>query len=440
MSFPIDISKTKWVLACLVPLATFFIIFPAYILTHTFFWVCLLTLPISIINDSSQRFPFFGLCLILGGLTLVLPTTIGVYVFVCSLLLFIGQQMMGGIHLIGLIHAFLASPFFTYVSSLVSFPIRLQLSKAVSYLLNYSGIENSTDGNIIHLGNHSFMVDQACSGMYFLGYGMLFGTLILSIRIRTKSIEWKWLVLYYSLLLGLIIWGNLVRIYFLVVFNIGSGHWMHDGIGLIIYLVQILLPFYLILKIGKSRSVKKLNENSPASKFPIFKYALLIVLLVSLFVSVSVKKNEEILKNPVISLNGFDSEVVKKNVTKLHNDHTLIYLKSPVAAYSADHNPMICWSGSGYEFQKVEKITIGKNEVNAAMLKKNSDILYTAWWFESAESKTGDQWDWRWKAINYGENFYLINVTCSTKEKLNHQLKTLLERNFFQQNHENKKH
>lgn len=339
--------------------------------------------------------------------------------------------MTGGIHLIGLIHAFLASPFFIYVSSLVSFPIRLQLSKAVSYLLNHSGIENNSDGNIIHLKDHSFLVDQACSGMYLLGYGMLFGTLILSMRIRTKSVSWKWLLLHYSLLLSLIIWGNLVRIYFLVVFNIESGHWMHDGVGLIIYLIQILLPFYLILRIGRKRIEKASNGHSPALKFPIYKYTLLIVLLISLFVSVDLKKNKETLQNPVISLDGFKSEVVKNNVTKLHNDHALIYLKSPVAAYSADHNPMICWSGSGYEFQKVEKITIDKIEVNAAELKKGIDVLYTAWWFESTDSKTGDQWDWRWKALNHGENFYLINVTCNTKEKLDHQLKTLFENNLF---------
>jgi exosortase N len=346
--------------------------------------------------------------------------------------------MMGGIHFIGLIHAFLASPFFTYVSSLVSFPIRLQLSKAVSYLLNHSGIENNPDGNIIHLKDHSFLVDQACSGMYLLGYGMLFGTLILSIRIRTKSVSWKWLLLHYSLLLSLIIWGNLVRIYFLVVFNIESGHWMHDGVGLIIYLIQILLPFYLILRIGRKRIEKASYEHSSAPRFPIHKYTLLIVLLISLFVRVGIKRTEEALQDPVISLAGFDSEVLKSNVTKLHNDHTLIYLKSPVAAYGAEHNPIICWSGSGYEFQKVEKIMVSNHEVNAAELKKDADVLYTAWWFESTVSKTGDQWDWRWKAIYYGEDFYLINVTCSTKENLNDQLKILLEKNTLIQMHENK--
>lgn len=422
-------NKAKWILTCLIPLTAFFVLFPSYILTHTFFWVCLITLPLSIIKDSTQRFPFFGLCLVLGGLTLVLPTTIGTYVFVCSLLLFMGQQMMGGIHLIGLIHIFFASPFFTYISSLVSFPIRLQLSKAVSYLLNHSGIENRADGNIIHLSNHSFLVDQACSGMYLLGYGMLFGTLILSIRIRTKSIHWKWLILYYSLLLGLIIWGNLVRIYFLIVFNIESDHWMHDGVGLITYLLQILLPFYLILRIGtgRKRMDKLSTQSSPAIKFPIYKYTFLIALLTSLFVSLVIKKNEETLQNSTISLDGFHSMVVENNVTKLHNDHTLIYLKSPVAAYSADHNPMICWSGSGYEFQKVGKIAVGKNEVNTAELKKGSDVLYTAWWFESTDSETGDQWDWRWKALKYRERFYLINVTCNTKEELDQQIQNLFE-------------
>lgn len=425
MKLHLDTGKAKWILACLLPLLSFFILFPDYIVRHSFFWICLLTLPVSIIKDTSCKFPFFRHCLLLCAITLILPTTIGTYVFVCSLLLFIGQQMIGGIHVIGLIHAFLASPFFTYFSSLVSFPIRLQLSRAVSYLLNFSGIESRVDGNIIHLGDQSFLVDQACSGMYLLGYGMLFGTLILSMRIRVKTIKWKRLVLHYSLLFVLIIWGNLVRIYFLVVFNVESGHWMHNGVGLIIYVLQILLPFYLIHRIGMKQTVKESDRAISPPRFPRYKYAFLSILLVLLFVKIDRKKNEESIQQPVISLAGFQSEVVKNNVTKLSNDQALIYLKSPVAAYSADHNPMICWSGSGYEFQKVEKIVVDQFEVNASELKKGTITLHTAWWFESRKSKTGDQLDWRTLALKNGEQFYLVNLTCNTREELISQIEKL---------------
>ena len=60
---------------------------------------------------------------------------------------------------------------------------------------------------------------------------------------------------------------------FLVVFNIESGHWMHDGVGLIIYLIQILLPFYFILRIRRKRTESVSVGHFPALKFPIYKYA-----------------------------------------------------------------------------------------------------------------------------------------------------------------------
>lgn len=430
-------NQAKWALASILPIATFFVLFPQYIQGDSFFWICLLTLPISIIRDTSHRFPFYSLCLAIGLATFFVPTTIGTYVFVCSLLLFMGQQMTGGVHFVGLVHLFLASPFFTYVSSLVSFPIRLQLSKAVASLLRLSGMESSAVGNIIYIENHSFLVDQACSGMYLLSYSMLFGTLILSMRIRKKTMRWTWMMMHYILLLSLIVWGNLVRIYFLVMFNIVSDHWMHDGIGLIVYMLQILLPFYFVLNRSANGEKKVPVYFSPTPEFPQKKYGILVLLLLLLVTTVKWTKAQETLNEPVVSLTGFNAEIVKTNVTKLSNDHALIYLKSPVAPYSADHNPIICWSGSGYEFQKVEKLQIGIHTVNASELKKGDEVLYTAWWFESSASRTDNQWDWRLRALKDNEAFYLINLTCSTRDELKKQTQNLINQNILLQNQPN---
>lgn len=416
--------RVKWITAFLLPIGIFLILFPDYIVRHSFFWVCLATFPVSIITDKSNKFSFFGLCLCCGVLTLFLPTTIGIYVYICSMLLFLGQRMVGGLHVIGIVHAFLASPFFTYISSLISFPIRLQLSLAVSHMLSWSGIENTVEGNVIHLAHHSFMVDGACAGMYLLGYGILFGTIILSLRIRHATIKWYWLILYYSILLGLIIWGNLVRIYLLVVFNIGPDLWMHDAVGLLIYTMQILLPFYLLVKIGTTKSIMSSDVQS-LQQFPLRKYIFLFVLLLPMTLRVYEKKSHHKTGHINIHLEGFESEVVKPDVVKLYNEDALMYLKSPVPAYSASHNPMVCWSGSGYVFHKIEKIKTRALEVNIAELKKGEDRLYTAWWFESTKSKTGDHLDWRLRSLKNGEQFYLVNLTCNTRSELLHEIKKL---------------
>ena len=46
-------------------------------------------------------------------------------------------------------------------------------------------------------------------------------------------------------------------------------------------------------------------------------------------------------------------EQATKDVLKFSNDTSLIYVKPIPHFYSAEHNPLICWNGSGYHFKKI---------------------------------------------------------------------------------------
>jgi len=419
-------KQLLWIVAVLAPVAIFLYAFPGYIAKHTFFWVCLATLPVSVIKNTSRAFPFLICCFVLALLSLLLPTTIGIYTYMCCMILFVVQRRVGSIHVNGLVHAFLASPFFSYISSLVSFPIRIQLSKAVSHLLHFTGFENEIAGNVIRVNNQDFLVDQACSGMYLLGYGILFGTLILSIRIRKQTISTLSLLGYYALLLVFIIWGNLVRIYVLVAGNIEAGHWMHETVGLLLFVVQIILPFYCIV----NRQSASINAEIPkkSASFNTFPrvYYLALTGILLLMISRSTDKEQQPPGLHLNSVSGFEVTQPTRDVIKLVNHESLIYIKKPVAAYRADHNPLICWSGSGYAFKQVETLSSGNTQVNFATLKKGDNTLYSCWWFESDVSRTANQWDWRWKAFKNKERFYLVNVTCNTKDQLKKQMTHLM--------------
>ena len=420
------VNRIGWWLAIGLPPLIFFVLFPDYIVKGTYFWVTILTLPFSLITDKkTPQFPFAFICFIVGVITIFMPTTIGMYVFVASLTLFIGQKKFGSIHPVGLVHLFLASPFFIYLSSLISFPIRLKLSSAVSFLLNNSGFINQLEGNIIIIGGSSFLVDQACSGMYLLGYGILFGTLIISGSTRLNNLSFYKMLLYYTILFSLIIWGNIVRIYLLVALQINETNWMHEATGLFIYLAQILLPFYFIVKFTNKKKRKAIPYQT--ERFPYKTYGALISLMVLLLIQVQTKKKEESVHNTQLSLDGYTTEIVKGGVTKLYNEEGLIYVKNPVTAYSSDHNPMICWSGSGFEFKELKKTNINGVLVNVASLVKGKETLHTGWWFESEEYQTGSQWEWRKISFRNSERFYLINVTCNSESELKSKIQELLK-------------
>ena len=416
--------KTCQSLASVCPALAFTLLFPEYLIQNTFFWICLVTLPFSIIRSVGHVSPHFSISLTVAVLSILLPTKTGAFVFMIAFVLFVVQQQIGGLHYIALFHAFLASPFFMYISNVISFPIRIQLSQWVSYLLQKTGFENEVSGNLISIDGQEFLVDQACSGLYLLGYGMLFGTLILSLRLRTRPLSFGWIIGLYIFLIALIIWGNVVRIYLLVLFDLGPEHPMHETVGLFIYTFQILLPFYGWVHRGRFPQVMKQKTIKIQPVFPVTRYLLLAVLF-GIVVTRIYERSDYSQTFHTIALVSFKKESLKNDVIKMYNHEALVYIKKPVPAYSAEHNPAICWTGSGYSFTEINQISTADFQVNTGVLTNGADQLHTAWWFESARHQTISQWDWRMKALSGQEHFYLINVTCKTREALLEQVASI---------------
>jgi len=135
--------------------------------------------------------------------------------------------------------------------------------------------------------------------------------------------------------------------------------------------------------------------------------------------------------NKVITIPNFEYSELKSGVFKFKNEEAILYLKPPIAPYKSDHNPMICWQGSGYSFKKVEKIDVNNLTINLAELVKKEDKLFTAWWFESPYHRTGDQWHWRAISFKNNEDFYLVNLTCNSKQEIIEQIQMLTEKNLL---------
>ena len=431
-----------WLMAAAAPLVLFFSFHPHYIRDNIFFWVCLITLPLSMKSRAHGTVNWaFLLAVIVASISLILPTTVGIYIVLCLIITLLAQSIVGRSNYTLIIHILLGSPLFGYLSSLVSFPIRLYLSSIVTYLLSFINADIRIEGNLVHLENTSFLVDEACTGLSMLGYGILFGTIILSILAANKRLNFQSLLLYYTILISLILAGNIIRITLLIMFHIMPDQWMHEGLGLFLYAFQILLPFYLIVRYCFKKIPKNINNQPPnVPMFPRTQYALLVVLMMTMMVRHYSANNDSMRRESQVNLRGYQATGIKDGVIKLENDHSLIYIKPPVPAYRADHNPMICWQGSGYSFKKIENWHMKSTSINYAELVKGNDKVHTAWWFKSDRHQTGGQLEWRKYSLFNNEEFYLINVTCSTKAELKSELENLLTQKIFAHSKTNNSH
>lgn len=118
------------------------------------------------------------------------------------------------------------------------------------------------------------------------------------------------------------------------------------------------------------------------------------------------------------SISGYTKEKLASGVYQFKNDRSLIYIKPIQGFYSAEHSPMVCWIGDGYELKNIEEKIIAGVSVYSGKLVKGNDILYTSWWFDNGEIITTSQWKWRWENIRSAKDFYLVNVTMEDQNNL----------------------
>ncbi len=406
----------------------FFGFHPHYVRDNTFFWACVVTLPLSMHSTATGRGNYvFWLAIGISLLSFLLPTVFGLYVLLLLILIVLLQSVVGKLNYTLLFHALLASPLFIYFKSLVSFPIRLHLSVVVTELLRFLGMKVSIDGNLVTLDGNAFLIDEACAGMYMLGYGLLFGTIVLSLLTKGKSLQLWHVLMGYLVLLVLIFLGNISRIALLIFFNIRPEHWLHEGLGLMIYVFQILIPFFLLIRLFTRRMDNIGTGHQLDLVFPSKKYFILTFLMVCVLAKQQVSATTKKALALQLDIPGYTSHIVKGDVLKLSNENSIVYIKSPVAPYRADHNPMVCWRGSGFSFKKIDKWPFQDLNINHAELVKGQQKVHTAWWFQSVDHRTGNQFEWRKRGLLNHESFYLINVTSPTKEGLKQQINILLD-------------
>jgi exosortase N len=257
-----------------------------------------------------------------------------------------------------------------------------------------------------------------------------------------------WTVFAYLLLiLGLNIFSNLVRMMLLVIFQVFPETLMHDVIGIICLLVQVVLPAWVVCRFLVFRLSHKNADDADDTdlriygffhvsyyqpckirenlRYPRSKYLVQLACCALLWVAalqVAEKKSEDAMAAPSVTFQGHTATPYSKGILKLENDISLVYIKKIRWFCDTEHNPMICWSGGGYRISQVQETVFDGMTIYTGILQKDDDTLYTAWWYSNGHTTTNSQIRWRWDMLTGAPAYSLFNVTADSHEKMKSEI------------------
>lgn len=395
--------------------------------------------PFVIFFSGKQRFNY--LYFVLMGMFALLTMVYNVRMFYFFLLafyiLFFIEFAVGKIDELILVLIVLMSPFFQQVAVIMGFSFRLKLSEWAGQLLSFAGMPVHVEGNsMTMMDNLVFTVDEACTGLSMLAISLLIGLFLIAYQYRTTNMKLPFLVLlsFFGFTFILNVIGNLLRIIFLVLFRVTPEDPLHQLGGLISLIMYVVIPVIFISRWMINRFGIPLNKNAIKVDAGNWKKALLIVLSMCVLASgfhLRQKRKIDEVEHTSFKIKGLEPEEIKGGITKFADDEVLVYVKPIPEFFSGEHTPILCWRGSGYRFEHVTKLAVGRHKAFFAKLLKDEDTLFTAWYYTNGSIHTVDQYDWRIRMLRGEEKFSLVNVTASDPEILRLRLESLLEGSQF---------
>ncbi len=351
-----------------------------------------------------------------------LPVKTALYVGIYSALLYVWEQYQGRVTVLAFTVLLLMSPVAGYFAHVFSFPIRLWLTDIAAQILHHAGLEISVAGNMLLTKQGDFSVDPACMGLNMLITSILCGIIMLAIYLHKAgtTLRFYQVIMLVALLFGLNIVANLIRILLLVYFKWMPETLMHDAAGIGCLALYVLLPASFIAKkmaTKYSRSVIEIQSKKHSKIGHKLHFILLPLMAVAVYgISEKTKPNHTVESLPIVP--GYVASHYDNEVIKLQSPTALIYLKPLRNFIYTDHNPLICWTGSGYNFEQIEEAKWGSVQLFTGVLTRGNEKLYTAWWYDNGSTKTTSQLLWRWTMLRGGAPFSIINVTTQDRSLL----------------------
>jgi len=387
---------------------------------------------------GDRRGVFMWVAATLGMLYIFVPAKTLLFFAIASAIFYVVEVFSGRVNHAPVFCVVLMSPIAEYGANLFSFPVRLHLTSLAGAALRVMDPPTRVEGNVIISGASEYSVDPACMGLYMFISSMLACLILLGIHQKRCNRELTAMgVIACLVCVGMLnVVSNLVRIIFLVWFDILPGTVFHELAGLVCFVVYVITPLMyilprIIMKRGKLKVSAETVVRKPLGARHIVFNAGLLLLFISGVAEGRGKSANDGTPAAFVNAAGYETSLLPDRITKLENEISLVYVKPIAGFYASDHQPMVCWGGSGYEFSKVEERAIGNHVVYCAVLQKENDKLYTSWWYESKTGITISQLNWRWNSLWLNEPCALVNVTTADPESLVAETKKLIAMKVF---------
>ncbi|HWJ90516.1 MAG TPA: exosortase N, partial [Flavisolibacter sp.] len=330
---------------------------------------------------SSNRYGIAMLVLLL--ISFLIPVKSIFYFAFATGFFFWAERSGRRVGFLGLTVLAVSSPVFLYAANAFSFPIRLQLSNLTGQLFSLWEKNVSVRGNVIVHQGFEFSVDPACMGLHMLSISILQGILfagLLQRKMRRVLSQWQ-SITFIILLLVLNILSNLIRIIVLVQFRILPGTVWHEVIGLACLILYVCIPAAFLARFLLRRARRMKPAAEIKSSLPLFLQVIPVAAF--LFSALHIQRSDTYQQfkgayNKKVA--GFYSSFYAPGIVKLEREDALVYVKFIRGFYDTEHNPTLCWKGSGYEFDEIRTERIGGMQVFTATLSKDKEKLYTSWW------------------------------------------------------------
>ncbi|MEZ0483500.1 exosortase N [Fibrella aquatica] len=314
--------------------------------------------------------------------------------------------------LLRLLTLLLLSPLLRYVETVFGFAVRLRLSDWAGQMLRGVGVPVQTEGNLLILHGQEMAVDPACMGLRMTGLTLLLAVfwLLAYERRQLRTLATGWVLTYGFVALTLTILSNLIRIVFLVLFNLGPDHPLHELVGLCCVLVYAWLPLWWLARwlLTRYGQPDKLQER--LARVINWKTGMAL-LFVGTFCVAFIRPSSQ--RYPVPPRAGYVRQVTLFDFVQYSRPGQLIYVKPLPDWYSAEHSPAVCWKGQGYTLRQVHEVTVAGQRVYRGELRKGHQRLQTAWWFTNGQHRSIGQLDVRSRMLRGEPVFALINVTVA---------------------------
>ncbi|MFX1705152.1 exosortase N [Chitinophaga sp. CC14] len=406
----------------------------------TFFLLCVIAMGVVLKVDKSRpgsmRCGWIALFFLL--LSWQIPVLTFRYATLITTLFFVTEFFFGRLQTLTFITAALIAPAINFVVNVFSFPIRLWLTGVAGNILAGINPQVTTTGNMILLGSNEFSVDPACMGLQMMLTSLLCGVMLIALYQRRyqKVLPLTGIVVVLVAISALNIIANLFRIILLVQFALPPETMAHDAMGIATLLIYVILPLLPGIKWMLQRYGKVNSAYNGVQPPPLYGWLLHAVLAAGIigghfFMTPRSTASGE-MDQQVKHLSGYSYAVLDGHIVKQTKTNALLYVKGIPGFYFTDHQPMICWKGSGFGFYKIQEATIQGAKVYTAELKKENSTLYTAWWYESRTRRSSSQLEWRWDALCSGNNYYLVNITVEDKSLLEPEIRALLHTHLIQ--------